>query len=104
MKFLAVTACPLGIVHTYMAAENIRLACEREGVECKVETQGLLGIDNEITLSDIESADAVILTTDMPIKKSERFNDLKQIMTDVRTLVKQADVVVANLMTSFENE
>ena len=39
MKFLAVTACPSGVAHTYMAAEAIQQACEKAGVECKVETQ-----------------------------------------------------------------
>lgn len=49
MKFLAVTACPSGVAHTYMAAEAIQQACEKAGVECKVETQGSIGIENEIT-------------------------------------------------------
>lgn len=43
MKFLAVTACPSGVAHTYMAAEAIQQACEKAGVECKVETQGSIG-------------------------------------------------------------
>ena len=49
MKFLAVTACPSGVAHTYMAAEAIQQACEKAGVECKVETQGSIGIENQIT-------------------------------------------------------
>ena len=61
MKFLAVTACPSGVAHTYMAAEAIQQACEKAGVECKVETQGSIGIENQITKADVESADAVIL-------------------------------------------
>lgn len=44
MKFLAVTACPSGVAHTYMAAEAIQQACEKADVECKVETQGSIGI------------------------------------------------------------
>ena len=82
MKFLAVTACPSGVAHTYMAAEAIQQACEKAGVECKVETQGSIGIENQITKADVESADAVILTTDMPIKNVERFDNLKKVKID----------------------
>ena len=45
MKFLAVTACPSGVAHTYMAAEAIEKACRERGIEVKVETQGSIGIE-----------------------------------------------------------
>ena len=86
MKFLAVTACPSGVAHTYMAAEAIQQACEKAGVECKVETQGSIGIENEITAADIATADAVILTTDMPIK-------------NVSTILKKLKSVLARLLS-----
>ena len=76
MKFLAVTACPSGVAHTYMAAEAIEKACRERGIEVKVETQGSIGIENEITADDVKDADIVILTKDMPIKNEEKFGDL----------------------------
>ena len=59
-----------------MAAEAIEKACRERGIEVKVETQGSIGIENEITADDVKDADIVILTKDMPIKNEEKFGDL----------------------------
>lgn len=95
MKILAVTACPSGVAHTYMAAEAIADACKKAGVECKVETQGSIGIENEITPEDVASADAVILTTDMPIKNVERFDSIPKAKVAIGPAIRQADKLVA---------
>ena len=99
MKVVGVTACPSGVAHTYMAAEAIQQACEKAGVECKVETQGSIGIENQITKADVESADAVILTTDMPIKNVERFDNLKKVKIGISPAIKQADAIVAKMIS-----
>ena len=52
MKILAVTACPSGVAHTYMAAEAIERAAKAKGIEIKVETQGSIGIENRITMDE----------------------------------------------------
>ena len=101
-RILAVTACPTGIAHTYMAAEAIQQACEKAGVECKVETQGSIGIENEITAADIATADAVILTTDMPIKNVERFDNLKKVKIGVGPAIKQADAIVEKMISMLK--
>jgi len=49
MNIVAVTACPTGIAHTYMAAERLEKAGKKLGIAVKVETQGAMGIDNELT-------------------------------------------------------
>ena len=54
MKIVAVTACPTGIAHTYLAAESLEKNAKARGIEIKVETQGAIGIENKITLEDIE--------------------------------------------------
>ena len=54
MKVLAVTACPVGIAHTYMAAENLQKAGIEMGIDIKVETQGSIGVENPLTEQDIE--------------------------------------------------
>lgn len=102
MKFLAVTACPTGIAHTYIAAESIQRACEKAGVECKVETQGIIGVENEITEEDIRSADAVILTTDKPIKNVSRFDNLRKLEIGVGAAIKQPDEIVAEMLSKFQ--
>ncbi|HHW13188.1 MAG TPA: PTS fructose transporter subunit IIB [Firmicutes bacterium] len=73
MKFVAVTACPTGVAHTYMAAEALEMAAEELGHEIKVETQGSMGVENELTPEEIAAADAVIFAVDMSVTRSERF-------------------------------
>lgn len=101
MKILAVTACPSGVAHTYIAAEAIRKACKKVGADCKVETQGFLGIENEITVEDIKTADAVILTTDMPIKNQQRFDSIKQIKAGVGQVIREADDIVSKIISTI---
>ncbi|WP_244592152.1 PTS fructose-like transporter subunit IIB, partial [Escherichia coli] len=69
-KIIAVTACPSGVAHTYMAAEALESAAKAKGWEVKVETQGSIGLENELTAEDVASADMVILTKDIGIKLS----------------------------------
>ena len=74
----------------------------KAGVECKVETQGSIGIENEITAADIATADAVILTTDMPIKNVERFDNLKKVKIGVGPAIKQADAIVEKMISMLK--
>lgn len=73
MKVVAVTACPTGIAHTYMAQEAIEKECKKRGYEVKVETQGSMGIENELEQEEIDSADVVILAVAIGIEGEERF-------------------------------
>lgn len=72
---LAVTACPTGIAHTYMAAEALEKKAKEMGVSIKVETQGSVGVKNELTKEDIEHAKGVIIAADKNISLN-RFNGL----------------------------
>lgn len=67
MRFVAITACPAGIAHTYMAAEKLEQAAEAAGHVMRVETQGSIGVENELTAADIEAADAVIIAADKAV-------------------------------------
>ncbi|MFO7171442.1 MAG: fructose-specific PTS transporter subunit EIIC [Bacillota bacterium] len=69
-KLVAVTACPTGIAHTYMAAEALQKAAEARGVTIKVETQGSVGVENRLTEEEIRSAHAVIIAADATVDKS----------------------------------
>ena len=55
-KIIAVTACPSGVAHTYMAAEALESAAKAKGWEVKVETQGSIGLENELTAEDVAGA------------------------------------------------
>lgn len=72
-EVLAVTACPTGIAHTYMAAEALEKKAKEMGVSIKVETQGSIGVKNELTQEDIENAKGVIIAADKNISLN-RFN------------------------------
>lgn len=52
-KIIAVTACPTGVAHTYMAAESLIKAAKAKNIELKVETRGAIGVENELTEQDI---------------------------------------------------
>lgn len=73
MKVVAVTACPSGVAHTYMAAEALQIAGEKLGVDIKVETQGAGGIENRLTEEEIKEAVCVVLSTDTSIRESRPF-------------------------------
>lgn len=75
MKVVAVTACPTGVAHTYMAQEAIEKECKKRGYTIQVETQGSMGIDNELEQEDIDSADVVILAVAISIEGEERFEE-----------------------------
>ncbi|MEU7665395.1 fructose-specific PTS transporter subunit EIIC [Streptomyces lincolnensis] len=67
LKLLAVTACPTGIAHTYMAAEKLAQAAESRGIEMKVETQGSIGAENVLTDNDVSTADGIIVAADKDV-------------------------------------
>lgn len=70
---LAVTACPTGIAHTYMAADSLRQKAEEMGVRIKVETNGSTGVKNGLTSQDIQDATAIIVAADKAVEM-DRFN------------------------------
>ena len=77
MYIVAVTSCATGIAHTYMAAEAIKKICKKNGHKSKVETQGAMGIENQLSAKDIETADYIIFANDVKVSKSERFDAYK---------------------------
>lgn len=74
MKIVAVCACTVGIAHTYLAKKAIEDECAKRGFDCKVEAQGGLGIENELTQADVDSADMVINAIDVGIEGDDRFD------------------------------
>lgn len=97
MKLIAVTSCPSGVAHTYMAAEALETAAKAKGWEVKVETQGAIGIENEITMDDVANADVVVLTKDIAIKNEERFQGKKIVRVTVTQAAKQAPEIISQL-------
>ncbi|HHW57566.1 MAG TPA: PTS transporter subunit EIIC [Clostridia bacterium] len=88
-KVVAITACPTGIAHTYMAAENLQMAAKEMGVDIKVETQGSIGAENQLTDEDIKAADAVIIAAATKVDKS-RFAGKPILEVPVEEAIKNA--------------
>jgi PTS system fructose-specific IIC component len=96
-KILAVTACPTGIAHTYMAAENLQKAADKLGVEIKVETQGSIGVENAITEQDIAEADGIIIAADKEVPK-DRFTGKKVIVTGVQDGIRKPEELIQRIL------
>ena len=73
MNIVGVSACSAGIAHTYIAKEKIEQAAKLLGHKCKIETQGSIGVEDELTAADIAEADVVLLAVDIKIHGEERF-------------------------------
>ena len=82
-EVLAVTSCPSGVAHTFLAAKSLEKAAYTMGIKIKVETQGANGITNRITAKDVQNAKFVIFAHDVAIEAPERFLTLK--VVDVST-------------------
>ncbi|WP_100407519.1 fructose-specific PTS transporter subunit EIIC [Bacillus solitudinis] len=95
-KILAITACPVGIAHTYMAAENLQKAGKALGVDIKVETQGSIGVENELTEQDIAEADGIIIAADKEVAK-ERFAGKKVIVTGVQDGIRKPEELIKRI-------
>ncbi len=97
MRIVAVTACPTGIAHTYMAAEKLERAAKKLGWSAKVETQGSMGIENELTAADVAAADAVLLAAGIAVRGRERFEGKRVVEVTVQEAIRNAEGVLAAL-------
>lgn len=95
MKIVAVTACPTGIAHTYMAAEQLEKAAKAAGHDIKVETQGAMGIENELSMKDIAAADVAIFAVDIEVEKVDRFEGMQTVRVGVAEAIKNPKGVLA---------
>jgi fructose-specific phosphotransferase system IIB component len=97
MKIVAVTACPTGIAHTYMAAERLERAARKLGHAIRVETQGAMGIENGLSVDDIRSADVVLLAAGIPVRNRERFEGKRVVEVSVQEAIKNAEAILSAL-------
>ena len=104
MKLVAVSACTAGSAHTYMTQEAIEQECKKRGIDCKVETQGGMGINNELEQDEVDAADVVILAIAIGIEGDERFDEKRdegkvievdptQAIKDIKKLIDRAEAL-----------
>nr|WP_278244309.1 PTS fructose-like transporter subunit IIB [Caldisalinibacter kiritimatiensis] len=104
IKVVAVTACPTGLAQTYLAAEALEIAAKRVGIQIKVETQGKIGIENQLSQENIKNADLVILTKDKDIINKERFKDKEVFKVSVVDIIKKSDSILNSIKDYLKGE
>jgi fructose PTS system EIIBC or EIIC component len=94
MRIVAVTSCPTGIAHTYMAAEALEQAARSAGHEIKVETQGAAGAE-ALPPADVTAADAVVFAADVEVRDRERFAGKPLVQSSVKRAINDAPSLIA---------
>ncbi len=97
MNIVAVTACPTGIAHTYMAAEQIEKTAKSLGHEIRVETQGAMGVEHELTAAEIAAAEVVIFAIGIEVEQRERFDGKRIIEVPVQDALKDPAAIFAKI-------
>ena len=101
-RIVAITACPTGIAHTYMAADYLRAAGKKLGVDVKVEPQGSTATE-PLSTADIEGADAVIFATDVGVKGRERFAGKPVIESGVKRAVDEPEKMISEAVAASKD-
>ena len=101
-KIVAVTACPTGIAHTYMAADALKYAAEELGYDLKVETQGSSG-NEKLAQADIDAADAVIFAVSVNVRERNRFAGKPFVESPVKRGIDEPKEMIAEALAEAEN-
>lgn len=102
MKVVAVTSCPSGVAHTYLAAEALKMAGKKLKMEVSVETQGAAGIENRLSREEIAEAVCVILTSDTTIREEERFKGKKILRMEANKIISDSLKLMKKIKITFE--
>lgn len=97
MNIVCICACTVGIAHTYIAAEKLEKAAEKKGHNIKIETQGTIGVENELKQADIDKADIVLLAVDVKVSDKERFERKKVVEIPTDVAIKSPNKLVEKL-------
>ncbi|MFK8847003.1 PTS fructose transporter subunit IIB [Streptomyces sp. Ac-502] len=99
LKLLAVTACPTGIAHTYMAAEKLTQAAESLGHAMKVETQGSIGAENVLSDNDVRNADGIIIAADKDVDPA-RFVGKRLLVVGVAEGIRHPEELIGRVLSA----
>ncbi len=102
-RLVAITACPTGVAHTFMAAEALQQAAARLGYDLKIETQGSVGARNPLSPEAIAEADVVLLATDIEVA-TERFAGKKIYRCGTGIALKQAEATLKKALAEGRQE
>ncbi|MEG2489311.1 PTS fructose transporter subunit IIB [Anaerorhabdus sp.] len=97
MKIVGIAACTAGIAHTYIAKEKLIRAAQNAGHIIHMETQGTIGVEDELKQSDIDAADVVILAIDVSITGKERFAGKKIVEVPTEVVVRSPKGLISKV-------
>lgn len=104
MNIVGISACPVGIAHTYMCREVLIQAAEQRGHSCKIETQGTIGVEFELTPEDIKNADVVVLAADVRVSGEERFEGKPIVRIGTAKVISNPLGFIAKLEKAMESK
>jgi len=102
-RIVAITGCPTGVAHTYMAAEALKKTAAILGHELRVETQGAEGVKSPLSPADIEAADVVIVASDIHVDMA-RFAGKPMVAVPVADAIRKTHVVIENALAELKEE
>ncbi|ERK08964.1 PTS system, fructose-specific IIB component [Pantoea sp. AS-PWVM4] len=101
LYIVAVTACATGVAHTYMAAEQLEKLAKTYNFSIKIETQGVLGLKNQISGKNILDADLVIIASDITIDQPLRFEGCRVLNICINSLLLRPTEVISAIRKSL---
>lgn len=102
MKIVGVAACTAGIAHTYLAKEKLIKGARDLGHSIKIETQGTIGIEDELTAKEIAEADVVIIAADINVGGKERFEDKWVVSVPTHVVIKSPKALISKIEKEFK--
>lgn len=93
---VAVCSCPMGVAHTYMAADALEEAAKKMSIKVKVETQGAGGIEDKLSAAEIAQADLIIFATAVKVSQIERFENVedKIIQVTLKEAINNSESII----------
>ncbi len=104
MKIVAVTACTVGVAHTYIAKDRLVQAAEKRGHRISVETQGTIGCESILTEDEIREADIVIFAADVAVTNEERFKDKPIVRVKSEVAIKQPEKLLEKIEAKLKEK
>ena len=104
MNIVGITACIAGIAHTYIAKEKLVSAAKELGHTIKVETQGTIGIEDQLTTKDIANADIVIIAADIGVMNMERFEGKRKVEVPISVVMKSPKALINKIEAKLLGE
>ncbi|WP_318764729.1 PTS fructose transporter subunit IIB [Lactiplantibacillus carotarum] len=102
LKIVGVTACTVGIAHTYMAREKLISTAEKLGMEAHIETQGSAGMENQLTDEQIKEANIVIIAADVAITGEDRFKGKAVVKVPTNTAIQTPESLLRTIQKKLQ--